>query len=208
MIHIDLLNPSEHRFQGPASGRFLLGAAAGTLLLLGALGAMHLLTSLDSLRQEWERSSAIWEELQPRQNRLQEVQKASQEMEKLINEAGEWASTRLDWSRILDHVQDVTSDTTQITRMEIRDHLEEPAAPADSKERPPPLRYFRMSLSGRIYGARGEEQVGMLISALRDFTMDDVPVFKTLELQTWQEDRSADAHSFVIVTRGTERVLE
>jgi len=208
MIHIDLLKPSEHRFQGPASGKFLRVAGAGFLLLLGVLGATHVWTSLESLRQEFQRATATWEDLQPRQARVLEVQKTAEEMEKLINEAGEWASTRLEWSRILEQVQDVTSATTQITRMEIRDHLEEPAPPANQKTSPPPLRYFRMTLSGRIYGARAEEQVGMLISALREYTLDGQTVFQSLELQTWQEDRSAEAHSFVILTRGTERVLK
>ena len=208
MIHIDLLKPSERRFQGAAGGKFLLVAGAGFLLLLSLLGAIHLWTSVESLRQELQRAESAWEDLQPRQARLLEIKKASEEMEKLINEAGEWASTRMEWSRILDHVQDVTSATTQITRMEIKDDLREPAAPPNTKKSPPPLRFFTMKLSVRIYDARAVMQAGMLISALRDYTIDGQTVFQSLELQNVQVGGHADVQSFVIDARGTERVLK
>ncbi len=203
MIRMDLLKPSERRYQGPARGKFLLGAAAGAAVMIVILVAAYHFVSLGYARTDHGRTLSIWEGLEPRKKQLVKVQNVAAEMGELLDELNEWANSRLEWNRILNKVQMVIPEAVQLVRMEIRDHLEEPAN-AEA-----PRRFFRMTLSGVIFGAKAEEQVGALIASLRDINMDDQAIFKSLELRSWQEDGRGDqAHSFMIHAIGEERLLE
>jgi len=164
---INLLKPTERRYQGPVSGKFIAFAtiflALSTIILLSSYLLFTMYIQKGQLK--WARDS--WAFLEPTYKNLVAVRNSSSEIDTLLQELSGWSSSSLEAETILDEIQAVVPKDVQLTNMSLRYSLGEPKTPPKEGEVVAAFRLLRMGLGVLSHGETSESAVIDLISDLR-----------------------------------------
>jgi hypothetical protein len=205
---INLLKPSERRYQGPVSGKFIaftsIFLALATIILISSYLLFTMYIQKGQLK--WARESLAY--LEPSYKNLVAVRNSTSEIDNLLKELSGWSHSSLEAERILDEIQEVVPEDVQLTNLSLRYAIGEPKTPPKEGEVVAAFRLLRMGLGGLSHGDTSESAVIDLISDLRGLGGTNA-VFGTVTLNSMQKDRiSGDARSFSISAEGTERELK
>ena len=205
---IDLLKPTERRYQGPVSGRFIAFVSLLLILATTTLVVSYLIfTGLLQERQRvWAKES--WAVMEPRYNTLIETRQILREVERLQTELDQWNAVRISWSYVLDEIRDITPANIQFTSIDFRDNL----VPREEKPKPGKrvrlAREVELGISGNSHGPSSESLVIEFIAEMRQIGTTN-KVFEVVTLNSMQRvSATENVRSFVITGLGRERELE
>lgn len=207
-VRIDLLKPSERRYQGPVSGRFIafitiLFVLASILLIVSYM----IFTGLIQ-KQQLAQSKESWSVMEPRYKNLLAIQETTEHITALQEELKTWRKSGIDWHIVLERMRKLVPENIQITRMSIEDELEELDDELEAGKRSQAHRRFLMRIRGVSHGRNSESEVIDFISNLRSVEYTNT-VFQSVTLNSMQKEQATEnAKSFEISCKGKKRNLQ
>jgi hypothetical protein len=207
-VSINLMEPSERRYQGPVSGRFLMFTTVGTVLAAVFLSIAVQMYDNRSLTGQLNDRRQRWSEREPRYKAVLSMRNDTAALAKILGELNGWQSARLEWHKGLRLAQRHVGSGIQLTTLDLRDPLTEPPVPAGGTAEKQPYCQFTLLISGRSSGENPETAVVRFIQALRD-SPAPVRLFRDLTLQSIQKDvEGPSSRVFSIKGVGMERELK
>lgn len=186
-LRVNLIQPTELRYQGAVSRSFLLRATLITLASLAGIAAMLFILQMNATRQTLTRSRERWLQIEPVFKNIQAMQEELVHDRALQKELGGWSRSRLDWYLPLLEIQRLVPSNIQLIRMNVWSSLaldKSKKLPAKAAAEPEimPVRTFKVGIDGRAVGEAGNEAVVQFVSTIKEAGWLS-NVFETVNLQ-------------------------